>query len=185
MNEQAKLERLAEVSGLLRFHTDPETNKQRVAKFTRAAAWELRDGGWGNVRKDGGTHVQNLDIDKIMNWNTGEVVDIVIDAGIERQRVGWQVVDRLPRERWAAPHDELAPQQPAPQPGPTPEPPPGPTPEPPPTNARAVPRDLFIAVHQGVLMAAALAGETPDPMSAAQAALAYARAAADVLDAHD
>jgi hypothetical protein len=74
------------------------------AAFTRAAAWELRGEGFGLIRKTAGSQVNGLDVDKIQNWNTGEVYDIIIAAGGLSPRIAFQHVETsTDRARWVSP----------------------------------------------------------------------------------
>jgi hypothetical protein len=90
MSEVGRLEGLEARLGLLRRSGTEQQLLENAAAFTRAAAWELREEGWANVRKTSGSHVQNLDVDKILNRHTLEMVDIVVGAGALGQHVAWQ-----------------------------------------------------------------------------------------------
>lgn len=90
MSETATLDSIEATYGYLRRPGDASVLVDNAAAFTRHAAWALRDKGWGNVRKTTGLQRQNLDVDKILNRHTLEMVDIVAAAGDPSQRVAWQ-----------------------------------------------------------------------------------------------
>ncbi len=86
--------------------TTEEELTVNAAAFTRAAAWELRADGWGNIRKDAGTAVAGLDVDKLLNRHTGQGVDIVVAAGTKSARVAWQPFEgRDILDRWIEPRE--------------------------------------------------------------------------------
>lgn len=125
MNELAKLQALYQRRGINLGQGDEGERLRRCAAFTRAAAWELRETGWGNIRKTGGVQVNGLDVDKLFNRDTREVVDIIIASGGDAPRVAWQQTEAgTDIERWispAPPDDEVIPEpQPEPQPEPAP-----------------------------------------------------------------
>ena len=125
MAEREILDDLAERTGLLLPRENKPEQEQRVAKFTRIAAWLLRDKGWGNVKKTGGTRVDNKSVDKLIHRDTGVVVDIVgksdgptpEDSGVPR--VSWTPVDKLdPKEYFVEPVNEEGEQPPVNEPEP-------------------------------------------------------------------
>ena len=90
MSAVGTLESIEATYGYLKRPGDASVLVDNAAAFTRHAAWALRAEGWGNVRKTSGLQRQNLDVDKILNRHTLEMVDIVIAAGDPSQRIGWQ-----------------------------------------------------------------------------------------------
>ena len=90
MTETATLDSIEATFGYLRRPGDASQLVDNAAAFTRHAAWALREKGWGNVRKTGGLNRQGLDVDKILNRHTLEMVDIVRAAGDPSQAVAWQ-----------------------------------------------------------------------------------------------
>ena len=118
MDELATLDALENRLGLLRADGDTETRITNAAAFTRAAAWALREAGWGNVRKTSGENREGLDVDKILNRHTLEMRDIVIAAGSSAARVGWQLVATGSPAQWVAPQPPPGEQPPAPAPVP-------------------------------------------------------------------
>jgi hypothetical protein len=119
MNERATLEALDAQHDYLRRDGDTATLITNAAAFTRHAAWLLRENGWGNVRKTSGEQRENLDVDKLLNKHTLEMVDIVVAAGHSSQHVGWNPVATGTPSQWVAPQP---PPGEVPEPGPTPEP---------------------------------------------------------------
>jgi len=118
MSAIGELEALAARTRLLEGLTSEQHSIDRSAEFTRRAAWHLRAAGWGNVRKESGLNVRGLDVDKILNRNTLEMIDIVISAGALNPRVGWQPVGSGTPGQFVAPRDEDAGGMPAPPPTP-------------------------------------------------------------------
>lgn len=90
MSAVGTLESIEATFGYLKRPGDASVLVDNAAAFTRHAAWALRAEGWGNVRKTSGLQRHNLDVDKILNRHTLEMVDIVIAAGDASQRIGWQ-----------------------------------------------------------------------------------------------
>jgi hypothetical protein len=124
MTEIEVLRRLQETTGLVGALPDKVEQQIRHAKFTRLAAWMLRDLGWGNIRKTSGSQVLGLSVDKMVNPRKGTLVDIIIDGDGDNPSVGWQ-------ERAATPDEVqlyVPPLQPEDVPGDQPPPPPPPPP---------------------------------------------------------
>lgn len=107
MNELAKLEALAQHTGLLTWDGDKGPEPENLEKFTRQAAFELREQGFGNIRDEGAENVDAVLINTIMNRNTGEVFEVVADAGAERQRVAFAQVDNLDDDLFVEPEDQF------------------------------------------------------------------------------
>ena len=92
MNPIDVLAHLDATHDYLRRPGDATTRIDHVAAFTRHAAWLLRESGWANIHKTHGEQRRALDVDKLINRHTFEIVDIVIAAGDPSQRIGWQSV---------------------------------------------------------------------------------------------
>ena len=103
MTERATLDSIEATFGYLRRTGDASQLIDNAAAFTRHAAWALRDRGWGNVRKTTGLERQGLDVDKILNRHTLEMVDIVAAAGDPSQRVAWQPQVTGTPSQWVEP----------------------------------------------------------------------------------
>lgn len=131
MNEPERLQALQQRTHLITdLPNDRALQVERCAEFTRRAAWELRDLGWGNVRKEAGANVRGLSIDKIINGRTGEMRDIIVSSDSENPHLTWDLVDaNASLSFYVAP---VAPPDAPPEvpPGPKPEDPPAPKPKP-------------------------------------------------------
>ncbi len=113
MAEREIIEELAARTGLLEPRADKREQKERVATFTRMAAWLVRSSGWGNVKKGGENSVQGRSVDKLIHSVTGVVVDVVSKSDgpttddPKPPAVQWLAVDTLdPKEFFVAPVNE-------------------------------------------------------------------------------
>jgi len=90
-----ELRRLEELNNQLRLvgrGNDVAEMQRFCSAFTNEAARLLWSEGWRRIRKTEGQNVDGLDIDKLVNANTFQLVDIVASAGASNARVAWQVL---------------------------------------------------------------------------------------------
>lgn len=74
---------------------DVAERERFCSTFTQEAARLLHGEGWRRIRKTVGANVDGMDIDKLVNVNTFQVVDIIVDAGIASARVGFNHAGEL------------------------------------------------------------------------------------------
>ncbi len=125
MTELEIVQGVAQRTGLVSGLADKSQQKHRIAEFTRRSAWELRERGWGFLRKTSGENVQGFSVDKIINVFDGRVADLVIDGDGDNPQPAFNIVDTLsPSTFYAQPTPPPDFQQPpAPEPIPVPPPP--------------------------------------------------------------
>jgi len=90
-----ELRRLEELNNQLRLvgrGNDVAEMQRFCSAFTNEAARLLWSEGWRRIRKPWGQNVDGLDIDKLVNANTFQLVDIIVSAGASNARVAWQVL---------------------------------------------------------------------------------------------
>lgn len=95
MDELRRLEQLNEQLQLVGKGNDVAERERFCSAFTQEAARLLHAEGWRRIRKTAGANVDGMDIDKLVNKDTFRVVDIIVDAGLSRARVGFNDVDEL------------------------------------------------------------------------------------------
>src|SRR5688572_18458794 len=89
----SELDRLRELNARLQLVPKGQTVEQllrNASDFTHEAAKMLHAEGWRRIRKTEGTRVDDMDVDKLVNANHFQIVDIVISAGAPTATVGWQ-----------------------------------------------------------------------------------------------
>jgi hypothetical protein len=88
----SELDRLIELNNRLQLvgkGNDVAERERFCSSFTHEAARLLHGEGWRRIRKTVGANVDGMDIDKLVNVHTMQIVDIIVDAGIERARVAF------------------------------------------------------------------------------------------------
>lgn len=104
MTELDILRELNARTGLVAPLADKVQQVHRHAEFTRRAAWALRDRGWGSLRKTTGAHVDGKSIDKIIQRDSGEVRDLIVDSDGNEPRVTFDLAGVLePSQFFIAP----------------------------------------------------------------------------------
>jgi len=98
MSELETLQQLERETGLLASRGDVETMRQTSYQFTVKAAQRLRREGWAMLKAPaGGNQINGVRIDKLINRQTLQIVDIIVNAddpdGPPR-RPDWQDVGR-------------------------------------------------------------------------------------------
>ena len=94
----SELDRLVELNNQLRLvgkGNDLTERERFCSAFTQEAARLLYAEGWRRIRKPDGKNVDGMDIDKLVNANTFRVVDLIVDAGLDRARVSFNDVGEL------------------------------------------------------------------------------------------
>lgn len=121
-----ELERLTALNNQLKLvgrGADTAERQKFCSAFTQEAARLLFAEGWRRIRKTDGQNVDGMDIDKLVHANTFRVVDLIVDAGLERAKVSFNDVGELrDTSRFIEVRPVEVPAPPAP-PTPTPEPP--------------------------------------------------------------
>lgn len=120
-NELQRLEALNNSIKLVGRGDDTLQRQRFCSAFTQEAARLLFAEGWRRIRKTDGQNVDGMDIDKIVNANTFRVVDLIVDAGLDRAKVAFNDVGELrdtSRFIDVKPIDVQAPPAPAPIPPP-------------------------------------------------------------------
>jgi len=95
VNEFETLQGLQARTHLIADLDDKDQQQQNVAAFTRLAAWELRDFGYGNLKKTSGAAIRGLSIDKLIHRDTGAVMDICTNSDTDNPGLSWNHVDDL------------------------------------------------------------------------------------------
>jgi len=93
-----ELRRLEELNAKLRLvgkGADVAERQRFCSAFTTEAARMLWSEGWRRIRKTDGQTVDGMDIDKLVNANTFRVVDLIVDAGLDRAKVAFNDVGEL------------------------------------------------------------------------------------------
>lgn len=90
MTPLERLQLLQAATGLIAANVDKTVQVNRCAEFTRRAAYELRDLGWGNIAKTSGANVQGLSIDKMVNPRAQSLTDIIVDTDGDNPSLAWQ-----------------------------------------------------------------------------------------------
>ena len=114
MNELDVVNSTAADTGLLGAGADDEDRRQHAAYFTRLVAWRLRDLGWGNLRKTTGNQVAGLSVDALIHRTTGEIRDIIRNAGGADAAPQWLYQGKDDPARYVAPVDSSPPPPPPP-----------------------------------------------------------------------
>lgn len=104
MSEKQIVLELAARTQLLGVGDTEQERRANAARFSGIAAWLLREFGWGRISHEGESAVDGKSADKLLNKNSLEVVDIIVDAEGTAARAAWQIqAERLPIDRWIAP----------------------------------------------------------------------------------
>jgi hypothetical protein len=91
-DELRRLEALQARLQLVGKGNDVVERQRFCSTFTHEAARLLHSEGWRRIRKTDGQNVDGMDIDKLVNATTFEMVDIIVSAGIAQAFVAWQNV---------------------------------------------------------------------------------------------
>lgn len=94
-DELRRLEALNAQLRLVGKGADTAERQRFCSAFTQEAARLLFAEGWRRIRKMTGENVDGLDIDKLVNVRTFRVVDLIVDAGLDRARVAFNDVGEL------------------------------------------------------------------------------------------
>lgn len=124
MNELNRLIKLHEQLRLVGRGNDELARERFCSDFTEEAARMLFAEGWRRIRKTEGKNVDGMDIDKLVHATTFRVVDIIVDAGLDRARVAFNdagVLQDSSRFIAVQPIEVLEPQPPTPEPEPGPD----------------------------------------------------------------
>lgn len=95
MSELTRLQELNSRLQLVPRGTTVAELQRNASDFTNEAAKMLHGEGWRRIRKTNGTNIDGLDIDKLVNVHTFQVVDIIVSAGAPNAFVAWQLAGEL------------------------------------------------------------------------------------------